>query len=55
MGMSEYKTPVKEMTNQEQGRQAGIVHNRKKGPAAGGGGSNPTNGGGINKATKGKP
>jgi hypothetical protein len=53
--MSDYKTPVREMSNQEQGRKAGSVHDRKKGPAAGGGGSNPTNSGGINRATKGKP
>lgn len=52
--MSDYKTPVREMTNQKQGRTPGIVHDRKKGPAAGGGGSNPTNKGGINEPTKGK-
>jgi hypothetical protein len=52
--MSDDKVPVTEITNQEQGR--GVpAQDRKKGPAAGGGGSNPTNNGGINEPTKGKP
>ena len=53
--MSEYKVPVTEITNQEQGKAAGSAREIKKGPAAGGGGSNPTKSGGINEATKGKP
>ena len=52
MAESEYKTPVNEITNQEQGR--GTSQDRKMGPAAGGGGSNPTTSGGINKPTKGQ-
>lgn len=51
--MSDDKVPVREITNQEQGR--GTTQDTRKGPAAGGGGSNPTNGGGINEPTKGRP
>ena len=52
--MSDDKVAVTEITNQEQGR--GVpAQDRKLGPAAGGGGSNPTNSGGINEPTSGKP
>lgn len=51
--MEDAKVPVMEITNQNQGR--GTTQDRKMGPAAGGGGSNPTMSGGVNEATKGKP
>ena len=53
--MSDDKVAVKEITNQEQGRAAGSAREIKKGPAAGGGGTNPTKSGGINEPTKGRP